>query len=526
MSNVNSPSAEIGLTQKDIESKPAEASHSEQVLAQANGRAYNSFLDVFLDKNNKEARQQQLAEIIKELPQHARGLYERGLQTFQGELQANHTLLEAHRGEEEKYLINELISSRGKTQEEIAEVSSHITPDQSRFVEPTEGIGIIQVDDDLYDYLCKALGKTKRTDGICFTGDKEKSPSFIMVRKDSPEREHDEESLLLTQNLIVRHESHHLAWNFLERERFVREPQESSPELSKAFGYFRNELAAYIISGTSLTEIEANRMTYADDDSIQKLATDTKNLAHACMKIARGKGINSESFIYPAMISRNFAELKTNLLKLTPVDKQMREDTVSLIYKTWDGRIDILESIRLILAEKHATISPDVMLKVALDDLSNPKIYDGFTCLRDIQREVDVLVKFSRGLAIEGLSADDLLMKTLRGKLPFSDESIKDILNMQKQIKENIPLVNESDKFTEKFVSMWGVEDDTKRAAYKQLINASPEMRSSFDNLKDEILTKGEREIKNEYGYNRANEDRRRQIDEMIRKRVELLKTL
>ncbi|MBI4008880.1 hypothetical protein HY357_01490 [Candidatus Roizmanbacteria bacterium] len=328
------------------------------------------------------------------------------------------------------------------------------------------------------------------------------------------------------ENSSVRHEFHHFIWNFLERGNFVREPQEVSPELSKAFGNFRNELAAYIIEGRSLADIDPYAMTYTPDRDIQKLADDTKSFAYVCMEIARSKGVELSSFLYPAMTSRNFAELRANMLELTPVDEQVQIETVNAIYDMWGKKGAVLDSIQAVLKDKNATITPDTMRELATSRLANPRFYGEFPSIRDLQYTADNLAQFSATLGTEELSANDLLKQTLSGRLPFPDEAIVDILNMPRETRESIPVVNDPEKFIRAFVSMWQVDNDARRVAYAQLINATPEMRATFDKVRDEIIAKDESSIKTEYGYERADEERKRQIENDIQKKVVLIKSL
>lgn len=526
MNDSNPPPAELGLTAKDIGVKPAESSPSKVALAQANGRFYNSLLDVYLVKDSGENRNQRVKQLVDGLPQHARGLYDKGLQTFQGELSANHGLLQEHRDEETKYLVGCVMKSEERTQEQMDEVFSHITPDQAQFVEPAEGVAIIQVEHELYDYLTKAKIITGGSEAIHFGSDTKAEPSFVIVRRHRLVKGLNEDGMSAAENSSVRHEFHHFIWNFLERGNFVREPQEASLELSKAFGNFRNELAAYIIEDRSLMDVDPYAMTYTPDRDIQKLADDTKSFAYVCMEIARSKGVELSSFLYPAMTSQSFAELRTNMLELTPVDEQVQIETVNTIYDMWGKKGAVLDSIQAVLKGKNATVTPDTMRELATLRLANPRFYGKFPSIRDLQYVTDNLAQFSTTLGTEELSVNDLMKQTLTGRLPFSDETIADILNMPRETRDSIPVVNDPEKFIRVFVSMWQVDNETRRTAYAQLINATPEMRDTFDRVRDEIIAKDENGIKTEYGYERADEERKRQIENDIQNKVDLIRSL
>lgn len=523
MNDANPPTAELNLTAQDIGTKPVEITPSKLSLAQANGRFYNSLIDVYLTKDITGNRQEHVTNLVKELPQHARGLYEKGLQIFEGELRENHALIEQHRGDEAKYLIGCVVSSEGREQAKIDEILSHITPDQARFVEPTEGVGIIQVEHELYDYLTQNKVINLGSEAIHFGGVTKGQPDFVIVRRHRLNKGLDDKSILPSENTSLRHEFHHLIWNFIERGKFLREPQETTPELSKAFGNFRNELAAYIIDGRNLTEIDLYAMTYTGDKDIQKIAGNSKALAYVCMELARSKGIDLSTFLYPAMTSRGFKELNTNILELTPVDEQVQANTVNTIYDMWGKKDMLLPNIKAVLKAKKSTISPIVMKEVALTRLAN---FEVNSTLRDLQYIANDLAQFSETLTTESLSANSLLIQTLSGKLPFPDETIVNILNLPQQIRDAIPITDNPEKFIRSFVSMWRVEDEAFRTAYSQLINTSPEMRKTFDKLKDELIAKDGDIIKRDFGYESGDDDKKTKIDDDVQRKADLLRSL
>lgn len=493
-------------------------------LAQANGHFYNSLFDTYLSKSNGQNKNEQVAQLIEKLPQHAKGLYTKGVQLFQEELKANHALLEEHRGEEAKYLLSCVMNEEGKSKEEIDEVLKLIAQGKANYIEPTAGLAIIQVDRDLFSHLkTTKVITSKEASAVSLTSDTGENPSFMIVQIEKGKKTLDEEETSTQENKSVRHEFHHFLWNFLKRGEFLRTSNETTPELSKAFNYFRSEVIAYIIEGRSLIEIHPEALIYSSDKDLLSLADKTKNFAQVCFEIAHKKGVDPSLFLYPTMTSRNFSELKENLLELTPIEKSIQLDTVSKIYDVWKERgLSLESSVKDVLRKKGVIIPTDIMHEFAIKRLQDIKYRGEFPALRDFQNVLDELIRFS---SPEVLSTNHLLAETLSGKLPFSDKIIKEILDMPRKISEDIPIINDPSKFIETFISLWGMKEE-RRAINSLLINATPEMRQAFDKLKDEIIARDEKGIRNEFNYDGADEAKKERIDADIKKRIDLLRTL
>ena len=505
----------------EISTNLAEPNPSKLELAQASGRFYNSLLDVYLSRGND--KQTQIDSLVNDLPLHARELYQKGLKTFDIELQENHELIAQHPEEEAKYLIGCVLVSDSRDKAQVDEILSHITPDQAIFVEPTEGVGIIQVEHELYDYLVQAEVVTGHSEAIHFGSVAKGQPDFVIVRRHRNNAALSDESVDPSKNTSLRHEFHHLIWNFLQRGKFLREPQEATLELSMAFGNFRNELAAYIIDGRNIMEVDLDAMVYTDNRDIHKIAGSSKASAYVCMELARSKGVDLSQFLYPAMTSKGFEELNRGMVELTPIDEQVSVESASAMYDLYGKKNALLENIKAILRDKNVTISSETVREVAMTRLS---MAEGNTTMRDMQSRADDLARFGQELTGVALPMDDLLIQTLSGKLPFSEQAIVEILKLPRKVRDSMPLVNDPTTFIRSFVSMWQVDDEDFRASYSQIADSSPEMRSVFDGLKAELIARDANMIRGEYAYDNAYEPKKAKIDGDIQRKSDYIRSL
>lgn len=393
-------SAEFNTPIKDASIKQLEGKPDVKVfetLARANGIAYNSLMDILLSADNEQDKQRRFSALVEGLPLHARNLYRKGLNLLQNELRKNHAFLEQHAGGEIKYLFENRLRLNGKSQKEINEILNHIIQDNARFIQPTEGVALIQVEPDLYSYFKNNHVVDYGSEAMNFSGS-DSNPVFMVTQRLKINKRLDEEKPI-SQDKPVRHEFHHFIWDLLVRSNFVRIPHEASPELSKAFYFFRNELAAHIITGRDLLTVPNSTMIYASKKDLLKLGGNAKLFASACMKIAQQTETDLSLFLYPTMISKTFAELKSNFLKLTPLSGLVDADTVNLIYNVCN-QAWYLDIFKEILEKKGASISTDTMKQIGLRVITKGKASnlppDYF------KHEAIRLAEFSSAMGIEG----------------------------------------------------------------------------------------------------------------------------
>lgn len=306
----------LGLKVKEGEGKSAF-----QELAVANGRFYESLVDICLSNGSEKVKQARLDEALNGIPDHARGLYVKGLKVFQSELSYNHASLDKYKGNEISHLISVALEAKGWNENTIKYfLKEHVKAGQAFLTEPTPGIIIVHPNLRLDFQLVQYHVMSGRGKYIGF--DDREEPSFLIMPQGNDYK----------GNPHLNHESHHLIWHFLERSGFVRSPKDTSPELEETFGAFRDEFAAYIVEGYQGENFRAEAkdsryisrgLLQSSDETSLGLASDVISLAASSMERAQKMGIDSNAFLYPVMISRNFAELKANLLKLVPGNKEL-----------------------------------------------------------------------------------------------------------------------------------------------------------------------------------------------------------
>ena len=492
---------------------------SKRKIAAITGKFYNSLLDIYLEAKTSEERQTQIASLLESLPKSMQKIYGAGLAKFQEELNENHALLEQHRGDEVRYLLRAVMPSE-ESKEKIEEIEKEIFEqiDKAKFIEPSPGIAIIQAEKDFFRLLQKH-GIVNHPDAcaITFASHSRGEPSFLMIQRGPLGKSMAEDSGQAKTNRMVRHEVHHFIWNFLQRRGdFLREIKESTPELTEAFRYFRDEVAGYIIEGRSLRDVEPDLLVHTEDKEILKLATDARDFVVICVEVARQKGIDPQNFLYASMSSRNFAELKDEFATLTPLEK-MDQDSVAALYLTWASNSTATPKIVELLERKKLTVPANLVEEYALSQIRMPDV----TSMDSVISKLESLKRFATAVTQDKFDEKKLIEKVARERLPLPEETIDAILTLPQERLRDIPLDKSAEEFLESFVSFWSINQESAWLAYKTIINSSPEMREAFNKVREEIIKKGA-EI---YRRERKSSDQET-VESEIQKRTGLLMEL
>jgi len=120
-------------------------------IAKETARVYNSLLDILLAIRTPKEKEKEINQLINSLPGPLKRLYGQGLKKLQEELKKNHLLLEQHRGNKVRYLIETVISFRKEMVEGIEEIFQRMS--KARLIEPTPGIAILEVEKDFFSFL-------------------------------------------------------------------------------------------------------------------------------------------------------------------------------------------------------------------------------------------------------------------------------------------------------------------------------------------------------------------------------------
>ncbi len=510
--------AEPGAPKIESENTVAVTLESKRKIAAENGKFYNSLIDTYLEAKTPEEQQVQTAKLIEALPGPMKKLYEEGLNRFQEELTENHGLLEQHRGDEVRYLLSAVMQSQGKSAEEMEQILQQV--DKARFIEPSPGVAIIQAEKDFFRLLKEHGVVLAEGHAVNFGSDNRGEPSFLMVQRMSLEKSLAEDNSQTKGHSLVRHELHHFIWNFLQRRGdFLREVAESSPELTKAFRYFRDEIAAYIIEGRGVGGIEPELLTYTEDSEILKLASDARDFATICIEVAKQKGVNPQTFLYASMSSRNFTELKDSFATLTPLEK-IDQESVAALYSAWAGNYRAAPKVAELLERKKIVIPVNLVEEYGLSRMMSPDL----TSMGRIFSELEEVKRFADAVKIESIGEESLIEKVARARLPLPKETVDAILALSREQTKDIPLGKSGEEFLESFVSFWRINQESARATYRQIIDSSPALREVFNKVRDGIISRGAKSYRVEMRSN--NEEVKQRVESEVQKRTQLLTEL
>jgi len=504
-------------------------------IAQETGRFYHSLLDVYLSSGNKASKQGQTEHLLGDLPIHLQRLYKDGIEKLQKEFARNHTLIEAHRDHEVNYLLGRSMRKSGVEEEKIIEVLEKATPDKIRFIEFSPGVIFLQAEEDLYELIAREVGH--KSAALTFKGREADEPSFILIQRLSGEKYLDEKGASIAEKRGLRHEFHHLIWNFLTRAGFVREAVEYHPGRNKAFAHFRSEVTAYIIEDEDLNTPDIFSLVYERrNKEIQVLADRTRVLLRTIIEVAKAKKIDHLVFLYPAMKARNFAEMRDNFISLLPLEGDVDLAVLQRLYFLWleektgtDEKI-VSESIIELLKRKNAGVPLEMMEMLASEIIHEEKTVWGNPyrppVLGDLYRQSEPLGEFADSIGIKGFSREKALNTAINQKLLLPPETIAAIRETPLEMVNNIPLDKEPEAFCLAYISIWELEDEKKTEQYSQIINSSFIMRQAFDRVKEEIIQEFKKNYRSDFGYERANDERRKQVDKEVEGKIRLFNLL
>ena len=509
---------EFEVPKPETEKTVALSVKAKRKIATETGRFYNSLMDLYLDVSTPDEQHAQAEALIEGLPGSMRKLYREGFGRFQEELRENHALLEQHRGDEVLYLIGAFMASQGISADKMEEVFKEIG--KAKFIEPSLGIAIIQAEKDFFQLLKEQGVVHAEGHAVNIGADNRGEPSFFMIQRLHLEESMAEDNGLAKENRSVRHEFHHFVWNFLQRRGdYLREVEESSPGMTMAFRHFRDEVAAYTIAGRSLERINPELLTYTDDSEILKTATDARDFATICVEVARQKGVDSQDFLYASMTSRNFTELKDTFATLTPLDT-VDPQSVAELYSAWADNYRAASKVAELLERKGLAIPAYLIEEYGISRMIPPQI----TSMNKIFSEVENLKRFAAAVKTGTIDEQGLIERVARAKLPLPKETIDIILGLTREQMGHIPLGESGEEFLKSLISIWRINEESARAAYKQIIDSSPVMRGSFNKIRDEIISRGTEEYRSE--FKSGDGERKRKTESEIAERIRLLMEL
>lgn len=502
-------------TEKDI----TPLMEAKRKIAEETGRFYNSLIDTYLEATTLKERRKKINLLLEGLSTPLKKLYGEGLKKLEEELSADYSLLEQHRGDEILYLLGSVMASERRSPEEMEQIFQHI--DKAKYIEPSPGVAIIQVEQDFFSLLKDHGIVLEEAHAIAFRSNNPSDPSFLMIQRLSLDKNVLEDSEQAKKNQYVRHELHHVLWNFLERRGdYLRNVAESSPERTAAFRFFRDEVAAYIISGRDIGSIDPDCLVYTQDKELLKIASDARDFVAICIDFGKKNNIHPQSFLYASMSSRNFTELKNNFTTLTPLEK-IDIQSVQELYDIYSHRYGKASKIVELIERKGLAVSGKVIEEAGLNYiLSNQNIRS----MGEVFSKIKNLKRFANEVTSDIIDEDGLLNKIAQVKLPLPKETIDVILKFSPEHLNTIPLGISGKEFLKSVVSYWNIQNESAYAMYKQILESSPVMREAFSQIRDEIITNGAESYRNE--FQSSDDEKKQQVEAEIAKRTRLLMEL
>ena len=156
---------------------------------------------------------------------------------------------------------------------------------------------------------------------------------------------------------ILSHEVHHYIFNIFsecDRKEAYSDRSNQDKILETAFVFFKNELMAYIIDGSSIGHVDVSKnLIYFDDsfedkeEKVVEIAQRIKGNIYLSLEFLKNKfsddiDLNSKIFLYPIMKSKNFNDLEKRVLEILPIGDLKKKYNLWDFYEFW-CRFDYLE---------------------------------------------------------------------------------------------------------------------------------------------------------------------------------------
>ena len=451
---------------------------AQRKMASETGKFYNSLLDAYLGAKTSEEQRARIDSLIESLPAPMKKLYGEGINRMQAELVKNQLLLEEHRGDEVRYLLNIAFKDEFLQKVDIT---------KAKYIEPSPGIAIIQLEKGFFPDSIQA-----NYPDICFPKLDSTQPSFILAGGHPDSFTKNPDSLL--EDKLIRHEVHHLVWGLLEWQGdFLREGKESSPEATAAFKKFRDEMAGYIMSHHPIIieRMGAERfIREIHEKNFSTLVNDAKGFAALCMTIGITKQVSEQDFLYPTMISRSFEEFKDNFTAIAPLEKIDRGELV-VLYGIWHKflRGAPRPEIKELLERKGLIVPANLLEKIWLNEI----ISADKSLLQKMLYEsgfFDDLKGFFSDLGLEEKRVSDLhsmlwcAARIRHSRYPEKQEDLDLETNLGKESSKTI------EECLQSLITLQGIEK-SNRGFYQIIVNSSSTMKAAFDKVQASLIEKG-----------------------------------
>ena len=402
----------------------------------------------------------------------------------------SNTILRFHSGtfEEKKVLLEGVIKFY------LSHKSDEVKP--AELVESTQGVFVMELEEDFYDFLV-AQGIIFPSTAIALLGQSEKGVSFMYTQK-----AYVQGSTL--EKMAKRHEFHHLLWNFLGHNDFLRKNNIVDKEVGHAFERYRDEISAYLLDGANFRG-GGHGMTYSDNPRIIEMAGNVGDYLDLMVRAGGIVGISRFDFIYSVMTSRNFDELKQKIADVFDVNAISHEILVVLLMSQNGNPYKILPEF----LQSHGVILSNSDLEEGVLKYVNSQKIGSLSRLDNLLERADQL---SRSLGLRSPSAfiRTKVLSSQWNQLPRA--SVEQILTLPTIMYSSLPFNADSQEVEKHLLKWYTADDKLQFEGMRRVFLSSPEFIQVFLQSVDYEIKMGEEGYRKEVGRHKPEVEVERNI--------------
>lgn len=450
-------------------------------IAAATGEVYRFALETYLKHDDDSSKKETIEESAgATLPPRLHALFSRVLGKFEEQLNANAQRLEAVGIDNCGALLSPKLEAKKVSEQEADDIALEV--EDARIEQPTRGLPIMHVNPRLFDLLKGAKLFGEGASAVYFhSSDGQAGFAVIPIDPRAPHRD----------NSKKLHETSHLFVDFIVRRGAAKTNEAKTAEHKDleerkriAFEALRDEVVAYIVSGGTFEDVEADYLVYSKESSIQILALDARDFLSMCMKIAASYGVSQQDFIYPAARAKNLEDMKARFIGIVPRDVTgdmwFFDQAHSLVSKR-PGALKVVKELVSSLGISTGNLdSESFFWERERANLSSES-------LKVLIGRVEIFRRLCRVLGINTFSLQNWLEKVLAKRLDgLPAKTIKTIIAERKKgskVTLYIPTMRvcRIRAYLEDLIVVPGVNQPEVLKAIKRIINSSGEVRKVFE---------------------------------------------
>lgn len=482
-------------------------------IATAYGNFYNALIDTGLTPQTDFA--QKAEQLIPNLPDSLQGIAKQQAQAITDGLTKNHALLKEHEGQEIPFILRLVMTKEGLEKSVIEEALEKAKQEGTMwYEEPTPGVPILHARHDFYDYLV-TIGVLPDSSAMLAQYQDKTIPKFMVVKRWQYQEAQELEKEAV-ENKSIRHETHHLYWNFLREKKLIPNNTEKDPQTQAGCNLFRNELMAYVITRTLRYE-DIEHFVYTDDSTIQQRAQAVRRIAE--MGVAQAVRHNTSPFkyLYAAIQGRSFDEIEALITQLTPHGNQLK--ALDAMYRFWTQSFP--PSLLGFKGEKP-TISKDALGDYLYYNLESVRFFS----LAQLKIRFTQIEQFGRKNRISTAGLAQAYQDVLAIRLPLPKETVDLLTSLPISSLIDVPLGYNPDIFLAAFITIDNIHYKPIRDLYSQVINSSPVMREVFNRRLEELIQREKKTVLESGEYTQASNTKKEQMNKQLERRLGFLRKL